>query len=111
MVCVCRAALDALEQELSDALNLPSEGLSGSRWEEVRSWLESAIMDARSEDDLGAKRRLRQMVVTGVTKAQRNVKLWREMNALRRCVSEEEDGRRGGEVVVTCWGVAVGVVL
>lgn len=78
------AALDALDRELSDALNLPAEAMPPGRWEGVRGWLEQAILDAATEDDLPAKRRLRSMVLSGVARAQRNVKLWRELNAMRR---------------------------
>jgi hypothetical protein len=76
-------ALAKLQRELDAILSLGPGEPPGRRWEQLKGELHRAIVLARNDDDIPAKRFLRDLVVTGVRKAQGNKVMWRELNCLR----------------------------
>ncbi|GAB5034304.1 hect domain and rcc1 family domain containing protein [Nannochloropsis oceanica] len=101
--------IEALEGQLNELLNIAPVALAPERLVSLRSWVERAVESATLQDDLAAKRRLRKMVVGGICQAQRNVKLWREMNALRVVVEEAVRARPPVSKVKDSFVVGLGI--
>ena len=101
--------IEALEGKLNELLNIAPAALAPERLVSLRSWVERAVESATLQDDLAAKRRLRKMVVGGISQAQRNVKLWREMNALRAVVEDAVRARPPVSKVKDSFVVGLGI--